>query len=320
MKVRSILLSMAIATLAVGQADAQQFFRIGTGTAGTFPVFAAKMAEVINTNVPGVQATVSSGGVEANQIKLQKGELEANMIYTWNSAQMFKGGGDFQIKVDKARAAWSMGDAYFQPIVQKNVPIKDLSEIAKYPYRTWVGPKSFSLETVIRAVLQAVGVTEDVAKKGGGIFETTPFAQLADNFADGRLDVAFFNGPIPYGMAMKVESNPGFRVIGMTPEQIKKVGELLPGITQATLPANTYKGQTEPLTVPFYKTQIVFSSDVSEELAYKITKALNEHYKEFHGLYAGATEAIQPDKALEGNFIPIHPGAERYYKEVGLIK
>jgi hypothetical protein len=95
--------------------------------------------------------------------------------------------------------------------------------------------------------------------------------------------------------------------------------EILPGTGIATLKAGTYKSVTQDVRVPYVVNQMVTSAKVPEELIYKVTKLMNERHQEFHGLFPGANE-IQPKSALEYNRIPIHPGAERYYREVGLLK
>lgn len=71
--------------------------------------------------------------------------------------------------------------------------------------------------------------------------------------------------------------------------------------------------------MPYVVNQMVTSAKLSDDLIYKVTKLMNEKYQEFHGLFPGADE-IQPKTALDYNKIPLHPGAERYYREAGLIK
>ena len=63
----------------------------------------------------------------------------------------------------------------------------------------------------------------------------------------------------------------------------------------------------------------ISGTKVPDDLVYKVTKLMNEHAKDFHGLFPGSEE-IQSKTALEYNKLPIHPGAERYYREIGLMR
>jgi hypothetical protein len=71
--------------------------------------------------------------------------------------------------------------------------------------------------------------------------------------------------------------------------------------------------------VPYVVNQIVVSARLPDAMVYQMAKVLNERHAELHDLFAGANE-ITPKRALDQNRVPIHPGAERYYREAGLLK
>ena len=84
---RKIKFVTAVATFLTlsAQASADTFIRIGSGLAGTYPLVGAKMAELINANIDGVEATTVSGGTSANFVKLQNGEIEMLLTYSFLS-------------------------------------------------------------------------------------------------------------------------------------------------------------------------------------------------------------------------------------------
>jgi TRAP transporter TAXI family solute receptor len=86
----------------------------------------------------------------------------------------------------------------------------------------------------------------------------------------------------------------------------------------ATIPAGTYEGQTEDVPTVAITNILVTHSDVSEETAYQMTKLLFENLDEMVAAHAAA-RAISAEKGPKGLPIPLHPGAERYYKEAGLL-
>nr|MDQ2703812.1 TAXI family TRAP transporter solute-binding subunit [Pseudomonadota bacterium] len=87
----------------------------------------------------------------------------------------------------------------------------------------------------------------------------------------------------------------------------------------ATIPAGTYDGQTEDVSTAAVGNMLVTHSDVSDETAYQMTKQLFENLDRMVAAHAAA-QAIKPEAATEGMPVPLHPGAERYYKEKGIIK
>jgi TRAP transporter TAXI family solute receptor len=108
-------------------------------------------------------------------------------------------------------------------------------------------------------------------------------------------------------------------MLGFDEGSIKRFNESLPGTSSARIPANTYKSSPTEVMVPYVINQIVVSARLPDAMVYQMAKVLNERHTELHSLFAGASE-INPKRALEHNRVPIHPGAERYYREVGLLK
>jgi TRAP transporter TAXI family solute receptor len=85
------------------------------------------------------------------------------------------------------------------------------------------------------------------------------------------------------------------------------------------IPANTYTGQTQDVPTAAIPNFLVTHSGVSDELAYQMAKQMYENLDTLHTAH-NAAKAIARDNAIKGMPVPLHPGAERYYKEVGLIK
>ena len=106
-------------------------------------------------------------------------------------------------------------------------------------------------------------------------------------------------------------------VIPVPADVVAKVGDA--AYQPAMIPANTYGGQTEAVATAAIPNFLVTHSGVSDDLAYRMAKAM---YDNIDTLYAAhnAAKSIKRENAIKGMPVPLHPGAERYYKEVGLIK
>ena len=156
-------------------------------------------------------------------------------------------------------------------------------------------------------------------EKTGIVLETFGYGETAGAFQDRRLDVTFFSGGIPYSLLLQIESQPGFKFIKISPEAMKKFQELRPGIETRVLPKNSYKGQSEDLTIPWYANQVIATTKLPENTQYLITKMMNEKAAEFHGIFPGSDEIGKVDP-LGANQVQLCKGAERYYKEIGKLK
>jgi TRAP transporter TAXI family solute receptor len=316
---RRLGLAATAATLLSASAGfaADTFIRIGSGLAGTYPIVGAKMAELINENIEGVEATTVSGGTSANFVRLQDGEIEMLLTYSFLSGIVRDDGGSLGVQVPKVRHLMTLYGAFFQPIAAEGSGITSLSQVAEGPNRVWGANRTSIFYPMIEAALRAHDVEIDDITAAGGVVESIGYGDTAQAMQDGRLDVGFFAGPAPYSLMLQVEDNPGFELLGFSEEAAAKFAEMLPGARAEIIPAGTYKGQDEDKLIPYVVNQLVISSEVSDDLAYQITKVLVENHEEFHGLFAGAQEIV-PAIALDNNPVEVHPGAARYYEEAGI--
>jgi TRAP transporter TAXI family solute receptor len=313
------LLACAALLVATPGARAEQFLRIGAGLAGTYPVFAAKFAELINDNIPGVRASTLAGPTEQNLIRVQKGDAEFCLTYTFQSIQVRDGSGALKVPAPDLRHVMSLYGAYYMAVAQKDSEITSLRDLAKKPTRVWLGPKASIFYSLNLAALAAHDVTPDDIVKAGGVISTAGYQNVSQAFQDGQVDVAFFSGPAPYSLLMELDRTSGFKFLSFDAAAAKKYATLLPGAGTRTLKGGLYKSAPDEVVTPYVFNEVVTSAKLPDDLIYQITKLMNEKHETFHGLFAGSEE-IRPQTALEYNGIPVHPGAEKYYREVGLIK
>jgi len=311
-----------VASVAAWQpAEAQQprFLRVGAGIAGTYPVFAAKLAEMLNKYIPNVRASTVIGGTEANMVKMQRGEVELMQSYTFQSRLMYEGKGALPVRGSDLRALMTTYGSVLYAVASRRTPVRAFADIKNGRYRIWGSTRASVFYPLINASYEANGLTPDVLRQAGAVLDSTDYGQTVQAIQDGRLDVSFFAGPIPYNLLEQIAGNPGFVLLPYPPAAMRRMEELLPGVGHATVPANTYRGQTEAVTVPAVVNQVVISAKLPDDLVYNIAKMMVDHYQEFHPLFAGATEIV-PQNAQRNNAIPVHPGAERLFRERGLMR
>lgn len=228
------------------------------------------------------------------------------------------GGGAYGVPAPDARHIITL---YGSALHMVSVPgkIDSLSQLGDQPLRVWTGPESQFFYQIIQPVVQAHGLEMSAIAEAGGVTETMDYGGEIQAFQDGRLDVGFFSGGIPYGLLQQIERSPGFTMLGLDEAALAKLQEILPGIGSVTIPAGTYAGQEADVVAPYYVNQLVASVNTPDDLVYQVTKIMYERYADFHGLFPGA-EDIDNQDPLAFNAVPVHPGAERYYREIGLIE
>lgn len=314
-----LILAGALAGLVpLSDAAAQQFVRVGSGAAGTLPIFGAKLAELINQDIPGVRATTAGGETEALLVRLERDEIQTGITYTFFTRMVADGKGQLGVPTKSVRHIMTLYGSVMTAVARQDSKVMSLADAGRMPTRVWAGVKTSILYPIVAAALGAYGVTPEDVAKAGGIMDATGYAAQKDLFMNGRLDIGFFPGPIPYSLLMEMERSQTFRVLGFDDAAGKRYIELLPGTGLAKMPANSYRGQDKEVQVPYFVNHLVVNAKMTDDMAYRITKIMNERYKDFHGLFAGAEE-ITPDAPLAHNAIPVHPGAEKYYREKGKL-
>ncbi|HEY9081601.1 TAXI family TRAP transporter solute-binding subunit [Magnetovibrio sp.] len=124
---------------------------------------------------------------------------------------------------------------------------------------------------------------------------------------------------VPTGAVTKVFASMGDKVtlLGFTPEQVKKANGELGLWTPFTIKAGTYPGLDKDVTTIAQPNFLAVNADVDEDAVYKITKTFYENLPFLNAIHS-ATKAMDISKAIAGLPMPLHPGAAKYYREVGI--
>lgn len=310
------------ASLAGGAQAQQQFFRIGTGgTGGTyFPVggmIANAISEASGSGVKGLVATaVASNGSLANINAISAGQFEAGLTqadvayWAWSGTGLFEG----RPKIDSIRFVANLYPESIQIVVKRGSNIRSVADL-KGKRVSLDEPGSGTLIDA-RIVLQAYGLTEKDLKP-----EYLKMGPAADRMKDGALDAFFTVGGWPTGaIAELASSQGGIDLLPIDGEAAAKLLKQYTFFSADVIPAEAYKGSPETRTIAV-GAQLVSSTKASDDLIYGITKALwNDSTRKLLDAGHAKGKLIRKETALSGAGIPLHPGAERFYREAGLLK
>lgn len=321
------LLALAAATVA---AQDIRFFRIGTGsTAGTYFPVGGLIASAISSppgsrdcdrggscGVPGLVAVAQStrGSVD-NVRQIEDGALESGFsqsdvaYWAFNGEELFADGGPLK----SLRAIANLYPETLHLVVRADAGVKSVADIRGKKISLDRPGSGTRVDALL--VLKAFGISEEdleVFSLGSGA--------AAEALSEAEIDGFFFVAGTPAVAVLELAEG---ALVDLVPISGPEVDALLadrPFFARQTVPVGTYPGipAIETLSVG---AQWLVSDKVSEEEVYEITRALwheNTHILLEKGHPKGSQVVI--DKALDGIGIPLHPGAERYYREAGLLK
>ncbi len=331
MQLKEKLLAAVIAglTLAGGVAQAQEmkFFRIGTGGAGgTYFPIGGLIANAISSppgaracdkggtcGVPGLIAiAVSTNASVANVNAIHAGQLDAGLAGAQSVTQGYEGTGKFAgNKKDNIRIIANLYPEDMHLVLPKGVKLDSLKDLNGKS--VGVAAAGSGTQVSVRMILKFYGIEAKEQELG--------LSQSTQRLADGQLDAFFYAGGTPFASLIQLGSTKGFELYKFSEVERKEINKIIPYYVESNIPGGTYENITTDTPTVAVNGQLITSKDQPDDLIYAITKALWS--KKTRGLLDkghAKGKAIRLETALKGVLIPIHPGAERFYREVGMIK
>lgn len=292
-------------------AQAQDYFSIGscpvTCTAYTW---SAGIADVINNNIDGVEATAEeTKGYVANIALLQNGELEAAMATSLSAYEAYTATGNYAGTEPGKILAWmSIAPVAMHVITVEGGKVETLADLKGG--RIGMGQPG-GVSMLDADVLMKMIAGED--------FE--PFrvrlGDMVDMLSDGNLDAALWNGSFPLAPVIKLAAQRDLKLIPVDDAFFGELQAAYPPYFRLSIPAGTYDGVAADVPTYGLANGLVISADVPEERVYQMTKAIFENLEGLAGVHP-AFGKVSSETVLNGFGSPLHPGALRYYREIGV--
>ena len=328
----ALLGGLGAAALGAMPAGAQDitFFRIGTGaTAGTYFPIGGLIANAISNppgsracvdggscGVPGLVATsVASNGSVANANAIAAGTMQSGFVQSDVAYWAYTGTGIYEgrPKADGLRVIASLYPESFQLVARKGSGIKSVKDL-KGKRLSLDEPGSGTLVDA-RLILAAYGLTEKDMKA-----EYLKTQQAADKLKDGTLDAFFSVSGWPNGAISELAVTTGIDLVPIAGPEADGLVKKFSFFATDAIPDDAYKNTPGVKTVSVNALWVT-SIKQSEALIYAITAALwNANTRKLLDSGHAKGKVIRLDDSLQGLGIPLHPGAEKFYKEKGIIK
>lgn len=306
-------IAVLVATLAASSpAFAQEQLSIATaGTGGVYYPLGGGLAEVINQHVDGYAATAEvTGGSVENMGLIAMGDADLAIALGDTVHQARTGTGRFAgQQLDMVSGLASLYTNMVQIVTLADSGITSLSGLTGK--RVSVGAPGSGTEVNAKAILAANGMSYDDIEE-----QRLNFNETADALANGDIDVGFWSVAAPTSAILNLATTQSIHMIELSAGEIAATRAADPIFARTTLKGGTYTGVEEDVTVLGIPNVLVVSAEMPDELAYALTRTLFEHIDKLSMIHPAANQTTV-EFTLDTMPIPLHPGAARYYEEIG---
>ena len=310
----SLFAAAAAFTASTAALAAPTFINILTGgTSGVYYPIGVGLSQLYSNGIEGSKTSVQATKASVENLNLlQSGRGELALALGDSVADAWNGVEDagFKAPLKKLRAIAGTYPNYIQIVASKESGIKTLADLKGKTIS--VGAPKSGTELNARAIFKAAGLSyEDMAK-----VEFLPYAESVELIKNRQLDATLQSSGLGMAAIRDLAATLPITFVAVPAEVTAKIGN--DAYQAASIPAGTYDGQDADVPTVAITNILVSHDGVSEDVAYQMTKLMFENLERLGNAHSAAKD-IKLETAAKNLPIPLHPGAERYYKEVGAL-
>jgi hypothetical protein len=308
-----LLGTAAIVSMSLGApALAQEQLAIATGgTGGVYYPVGGGLAEIINNHVEGYSATAEVTGASVENMGLiATGDVDLAIGLADTVAQAYTGTGRFEgQQLSMVRGLASIYANMIQIVTLEGSGITSLEDLRGK--RVSIGAPGSGTEVNAGSILEGNGISYDDLDE-----QRLNFNETADALANGDIDAGFWSVGAPTSSILNLATTQDIVILALSEEELTAATEADSTFATTALAGGSYNGIDEDIVVLGIPNVLTVSSEMSDDLAYTITKAMFENIAELQAVHPAANETTV-EFTLSATPIPLHPGAVRYYEEIG---
>ncbi|MCO1619808.1 TAXI family TRAP transporter solute-binding subunit [Pseudomonas putida] len=309
-----LALASTLFTVCAAAQAAPTFINILTGgTSGVYYPVGVGISQIYSHGIEGSKTTVQATKASVENLNLlQAGRGELAFALGDSVADAWKGDAEagFKTPLKKLRAIAGTYPNYIQIVASKESGITSLSDLKGK--RISVGAPKSGTELNARAIFKAAGLTyQDMGK-----VEYLPYAESVELIKNRQLDATLQSSGLGQAAIRDLAATLPVVFVPIPADVVTRIGNN--AYQPATIPANTYDGQKADVSTAAINNILVTRADIGDDLAYQMTKLIFENLPRLVTAHAAAKD-IQAENAAKNLPIPLHPGAERYFKEKNLL-
>lgn len=293
----------------------------GGSVGGVWSIFTEGIAEAIRKEYPGTMISASPGTVAGNPILVHQEKVEFAIAESLTALFALTGRSPFENAYENIMGvAAVIPENVFQFVAPKSAPFNSVKDIAdeNIPIRYSPGEKDALGDIISETIFESFKLNYDYIEEINGEINYLSGTKSFELMRDGRLDGLGKMVPIPAGDIMEASATLDLKLIPIEERAIQYLTAKFP-VTRYTIPAGSYDFQTEDYETINTPTILLTHKNMSEDVVYKVTKAIYHQLDYLSNVHSGF-EKINNDTITKLGGIPLHPGAEKFYKELGLLK
>jgi TRAP transporter TAXI family solute receptor len=301
-------------------AAAEKNITIGTGgVTGVYYPAGGAICRMVNRGRKehGIRCSVeSTGGSIANLEAIHEKDIDLGIVqsdllyYAFTGTEIFSDAGADK----KLRVLLALHSEPFTIVARKNTKINVFDDLKGK--RIYIGPPGSGM----RATME-----ELMAQKG---LNSKDFAHIVDiktsdqtrALCEGKIDALVYAGGHPNGAIQQVTSTCQTKLIDVSQDDIAKLIALHPFYVRASIPGGMYNSNPQETKTFGVRALLVASADLDDNTAYEVVKSVFENLENFKTLHPVFSTLDVADMVAKARIAPLHPGAEKYYREKGLIE
>ncbi|MFL1455498.1 TAXI family TRAP transporter solute-binding subunit [Marinobacter sp. GN3S48] len=324
LKIKSSVLALA-AAVSLGAASSavsaqeQQFVTIGTGgVTGVYYPAGGAICRLVNMDRKehGIRCSVeSTGGSVYNLNAIREGELDLAVAQSDWQYHAFNGTSEFEDagKNEKLRAVFSLHPEPFTVVASKGSGIKTFEDLEGK--RVSIGNPGSGQRATAEVLMEEMGWTQDKFSLAAEI----KAAEQSQALCDGNIDAFFYTVGHPSGAIKEATTSCDSVIVSVDNDATNKLIDDNPYYRKAVIPGGMYRGSDDDVTTFGVAATFVSSTDVPNDVVYAVVKAVFENFDSFKRLHPAFGVLNKEEMVSDALSAPLHPGAEKYYKEAGLI-
>jgi len=308
-------LGLAAGLLLAASVQAADFINVLTGgSSGVYYPMGVALGQIYSKALPAAKVSVQATKASAENLNLlQAGRGEIAFTLGDSLSDAWKGDEEagFKTPLKKLRGVAAIYPNYIQIVAAADSGIKSLADLKGK--RVAVGAPKSGTELNSRAIFKAAGMSyKDFSK-----VEYLPFGESVELMKNRQLDATLISAGLGVAALRDLATAVKIAIVPVPADVIARIGD--PAYTAAVIPAKTYEGQGAEVATATIQNFLVSHEGVSNDTVYTMTKSLFENLDLLHSAHAAA-KAISKEGAPRNMPLPLHPGAEKYYREAGLLK
>ncbi len=316
---KNLGLAAVLAASATGATAQETFINIGTGgQTGVYFVVGQSICRLVNRGTAdhNVRCTApSTGGSIANINAIAAGDMEMGVAQSDWQFHAYNGSSEFEgNQVGDLRAVFSVHPEPFTVVARADAGISTFSDLQGM--RVNVGNPGSGQRATMEVVLNALGWTMDDFSLASELAPAEQAAALGDN----NVDAIIYTVGHPNGSIQEAASTVESVLVPVTGPEIEALIADNPYYAAATIPGGMYEGTPDDVTTFGVRATFVTSAEVPDDVIYTVVAAVFDNFDRFRGLHPAFANLSEESMIADGLSAPLHPGAERYYRERGWIE